>query len=310
MIISASRRTDIPALYSDWFFNRLEEGYLLVPNPRNPTRFSKIFLNPQVVDCFVFWSKNPHLMIARLDELEEYKYYFQFALTPYGKDIEMKLPPVEKRIEIFKRLSDKIGDEKIVWRYDPIFISEKYSIGFHQEAFRKMASQLKGYTTKSVISFIDYYAHIRNFFGQFRISQASISDINQIMKSFSRTASEFNLKLETCAEDIDLSEFDISHGACIDIEKIEQIIGYSIRAKKDKNQRFMCNCIESIDIGTYDTCPHECIYCYATTNKEKVYRNMKLHDKKSPKLLGYPLETDIITEKEMNLLRTNQKILF
>lgn len=310
MIISASRRTDIPALYSDWFFNRLQEGYVLVQNPRNPNRFSKVVLNPQVVDCFVFWSKNPYPMIGRLDELKEYKYYFQFTLTPYEKDIEIKLPPVEKRIEVFKQLSDKIGRDKIVWRYDPIFINEKHSVEFHQEAFYRMASQLKDYTEKCMISFIDHYTHIKNTFNRFQINPMSVFEIRQIMESFSQTVSEFNLKLETCAEDIDLSEFNISHGACIDKEMIEQVIGSPLITKKDKNQRLMCNCIESIDIGTYDTCPHGCIYCYATTSNEKVYRNIKLHDNKSPKLLGYPLETDIITDKEMKTLRTNQKTLF
>lgn len=310
MIISASRRTDIPALYSDWFFNRLEEGYVLVQNPRNPYRSSKVLLNPQVVDCFVFWSKNPLPMINRLAELDNYKYYFQFTLTPYEKDIEIRLPSVEKRIEIFKRLSDRIGGDKVVWRYDPIFINETHSIEFHQEAFYRITSQLKDYTGKCIISFIDHYAHIKNVFDRFHINPISDCEIKLIMESFSKTVSEFNLKLETCAEDIDLSEFNISHGACIDKDLIEQIIECPLIAKKDKNQRAMCNCIESVDIGTYDTCPHGCIYCYATTNSDRVYRNIKLHNKKSPKLLGYPNETDIITLKEMKALRTNQKTLF
>lgn len=310
MIISASRRTDIPALYSDWFFNRLKEGYVLVQNPRNPYRFSKVLLNPQVVDCFVFWSKNPLSMINRLDELDNYKYYFQFTLTPYEKDIEIRLPSVERRIEIFKRLSERIGVDKIVWRYDPIFINERYSIEFHQEAFYRITSQLKDYTGKCIVSFIDNYAHVKNVFDRFHINPMSDYEIKLIMESFSKIASEFNLKLETCAENFDLSEFNISHGACIDKDLIEQIIGCPLISKKDKNQRIMCNCIESVDIGTYDTCPHGCIYCYATTNSERVYRKIKLHDKESPKLIGRLSETDIITLKEMKALRTNQKTLF
>lgn len=310
MIISVSRRTDIPALYSDWFFNRLKEGYLLVQNPRNTKRFSKIVLNPQVVDCFVFWSKNPYPMISKLDMLKEYKYYFQFTLTPYEKDIELKLPSVEKRIEVFKQLSDKIGRDKVVWRYDPIFINEKHSVEFHQEAFYKITSQLKDYTVKCMTSFVDHYSHIKKVFNQFQINPMSDSEIRQIMRFFSQTASEFNLKLETCVENIDLSEFNISPGACIDKEMIEQIIGCPLKAKGDKNQRPLCNCIESIDIGTYDTCSHGCIYCYATTNNEKVSRNIKLYDKKSPSLLVCSRETDIITEREMKSLRINQKTLF
>lgn len=310
MIISASRRTDIPALYSDWFFNRLKEGYVLVQNPRNPNRFSRVLLNPEVVDCFVFWSKNPFPIISRLDNLKDYNYYFQFTLTPYEKDIETKLVPVEKRTEIFKQLSDRVGKPQIVWRYDPIFINKKYSVDFHKEAFHSMASQLKGYTERCVISFIDTYTHIKNTFNQFGIKVMSFSEIDLLMRSFSETASEFNLELETCAEDINLSRYNISHGACIDKKLIEQIVGCQLLSKKDKNQRLMCNCIESIDLGTYDTCPHGCIYCYATTNNEKVFRNMKLHDKESPTLLGNIRDTDIITDKEMKSFRTNQRTLF
>lgn len=131
MIISASRRTDIPAFYSEWFFNRLQEGFVLIPSPRNPKQLSRISLKRDVVDCFVFWSKNPSAMIGQLDRLAAYNYYFQFTLTPYQKDIEQHLPSVEKRIEIFRQLSDQIGKERIVWRYDPVFINPGYSVDYH-----------------------------------------------------------------------------------------------------------------------------------------------------------------------------------
>lgn len=114
MIISASRRTDIPAFYAPWFFNRLREGYLLVPNPFNPKAVSRISLDPAVVDCIVFWTKNPAPMLPRLRELERYKYYFQFTLNPYGADVENRLPDLSRRIETFKRLSDAIGRDRVI----------------------------------------------------------------------------------------------------------------------------------------------------------------------------------------------------
>ena len=133
MIISASRRTDIPAFYSQWFFNRIKEGYVLVPNPFNPKMISKVSLHPAVVDCIVFWTKNPAPMIDKLDHLQDYKYYFQFTLNPYGEKLENNLPSIDKRIDIFKRLSDKIGKEKVIWRYDPILTNEEYDVSFHKE---------------------------------------------------------------------------------------------------------------------------------------------------------------------------------
>lgn len=120
MIINASRRTDIPAFYSDWFLNRIKEKFVLVPNPFNPGMISRIDLNPALVDCIVFWTKNPTPMLSRLDELQDYKYYFQFTLNPYGKELENNLPDITGRIETFKRLADTIGREKVIWRYDPI----------------------------------------------------------------------------------------------------------------------------------------------------------------------------------------------
>ena len=143
MIISASRRTDIPAFYSQWFLNRIKEGYVLVPNPFNPKMISKVSLHPAVVDCIVFWTKNPAPMIDKLDHLQDYKYYFQFTLNPYGEKLENNLPSVDKRIDIFKRLSDKIGKEKVIWRYDPILTNEEYDVSFHKEAFAQIAYGLK-----------------------------------------------------------------------------------------------------------------------------------------------------------------------
>ncbi len=310
MIISASRRTDIPAFYVEWFFNQLKDGYVLVQHPRNPQMFSKVLLNTDVVDCFVFWSKNPSPMLTRLDELKDYTYYFQFTLTPYGSEIEPHLPSVKRRIEIFKRLSDKVGKNRVVWRYDPIFVNNQYPINFHVDTFAEIAYALKDHTERCTMSFIDCYAHVQRTFDAFGIQPLNSEDMISIAKSLSETATEYNIRLETCAENLDLSADNIFHGACIDKMLIERIIGSPLVVKKDKNQRPTCNCIESIDIGMYNTCSHGCIYCYATTGNDKLLHNVKLHDVNSPKLVGCLNETDIITGREMKRLRTDQQTLF
>ena len=180
MIISASRRTDIPAFYSPWFFNRIKEGYVLVPNPFNSKMISKVSLNPAVIDCIVFWTKNPAPMIEKLDKLEDYKYYFQFTLNPYGEKLENNLPSVAKRIDIFKRLSDKIGREKVIWRYDPILTNEEFNVSFHKEAFARIADGLKDHTEKCMLGFIDHYQHIRTAVGQFNIKPPAKEEISTL----------------------------------------------------------------------------------------------------------------------------------
>ncbi len=159
MILSVSRRTDIPNYYSDWFLNRIKEGFLYVRNPMNAHQISRINLSPSVVDCIVFWTKNPKSMMERLDELKDYPYYFQFTLTGYGKDVEPGLPDQRtERISIFKELSEKIGRNRVIWRYDPLLISKKYTAEYHGKAFEEMAYRLSGYTRKVIISFMDFYA--------------------------------------------------------------------------------------------------------------------------------------------------------
>lgn len=186
MIISASRRTDIPAFYSQWFFNRIKEGYVLVPNPFNPKMISKVGLSPTVVDCIVFWTKNPAPMIDRLDKLQDYKYYFQFTLNSYGEKLENNLPSIDKRIDTFKRLADKIGKEKVIWRYDPILPNGEYNVSFHQEAFARIADGLKDHTEKCMLGFIDHYQHIRNTVGQFNIHPLAKEEIEEIVVSFKK----------------------------------------------------------------------------------------------------------------------------
>lgn len=310
MIISASRRTDIPAFYAAWFFNRVKEGFVLVPNPRNPQQFRRVSLLPDVVDCFVFWTKNPAPMFNQLLTLTDYPFYFQFTLTAYQAEIEPHLPSIEKRIAIFKQLAEQIGASRIIWRYDPILMNAHYTIDYHVKYFTKIAAALHGYTDTCVISFIDEYRHIRRSLNEKDIRPLSPERILPLCGLLSEISAEYGLKLQTCAEEIDLSSSHITHGACIDKARIERMTGRLLSAKQDKNQRAACHCIESIDIGTYDTCPFGCVYCYATTSTQKVLTNKRLHNTYSPKLVGKPFATDRVKETTLQSLFVLQDELF
>lgn len=286
MIISCSRRTDIPALYSDWFFNRLRAGYVLVRNPMNARQVRNVSLTPANVDCIVFWTKNPAPMLERLHLLKDYKYYFQFTLTPYGKDIEPNLPPKDEVVNTFLKLSDKIGKKRIIWRYDPILLSPGMNIDYHIRNFADLAEHLSGHTEKCVISFLDMYRHIKVRTSDLSIRPPDDLETRSLAKEIAQIAGSQNIAVETCAEKIDLFDLGIERGKCIDDRLIAQLTGRNLKIEKDKNQRELCGCVTSIDIGEYNTCRHLCRYCYANTGSKTVEKNRRLHSSQSPLLIG------------------------
>lgn len=277
MIVSASRRTDIPCFYSQWFFNRLREGYACVANPFSAHQISRVSLSAEAVDAFVFWTKNPEPMLSRLTELEGYEYYFQFTLNGYGGLVEPGLADTGRLVDTFLRLSDKAGADRVLWRYDPIIISDAYSLSYHEEQFGRLAKRLKGATDRCTISFLDDYAAIRSNLKKLRLTldpnpgpegaEAAMRMQKQAAKRLAAAAAGTGIQLVTCAETVDLSEFGIGHGSCIDKERLERLLGCTLAAEPDKNQRPACGCVQSIDIGAYGTCKNGCLYCYATHGK-------------------------------------------
>lgn len=307
MILSASRRTDIPNYYSDWFYQRIKEGYCYVRNPVNAHQISKISLSPEVVDCIVFWTKNPAPMMARLPELKDYRYYFQFTLTGYGRDIEPNVPhKKESVIPTFQSLSKEIGKEKVIWRYDPILFTEKYNMEYHLSAFAQIAEALCGYTDKCVISFVDIYAKNRKTMDRLRVQAFPEEKLKEFAGKLSRIAREHQMEIAACAEAMDLSDCGISPNRCIDKGQIEKIIGCKLSGGKDKNQRGECGCMESVEIGAYDTCKNGCLYCYANQSEAQVRSRAGLYDVNSPLLCGAVTEQDKITERKMKSLREEQ----
>lgn len=300
MILSASRRTDIPNYYSDWFYNRIKQGFVYVRNPMNPHQISKVNLSPEVVDCIVFWTKNPEPMLERLDELAEYKYYFQFTLTGYGKDVECNVPhKKEKMIPIFQKLSKKIGSRKVIWRYDPIIFTERYTPQYHLKAFEQIAEALSGYTQKCVISFVDIYAKNRMNLQAMKAYELSKDGIIEFAGQLNEIAVAHGIQTGSCGEEIDLSQCGIQHNSCIDKQLIEDLTGCRIEAGKDKNQRMECGCVESVEIGAYNTCKNACKYCYANFSQESVMKNCSYYDVDSPLLCGKLSPEDKISERKV-----------
>lgn len=309
MILSVSRRTDIPNYYSEWFLNRIKDGYLYVRNPFNCHQVSKIDISPQVVDCIVFWTKNPEPMINKLKQLKNYQYYFQFTLTGYGKDMEPNLPHKrEQMIPVFRRLSTMIGKEKVVWRYDPIVITEIYSEEYHLKAFNEIATKLNGYCNKVVISFVDLYSKTKKNMKEFHIIDRNQNELMKFASKLGKVASNNGMEIATCAEVIDLSSCGIKHSSCIDKNLIEEIIGGPIKVEKDKNQREECGCVGSIDIGAYDTCLNGCKYCYANYSDEKIKTNTALYHVQSPILCSELTDEDKITERVVKQLGGTKEV--
>lgn len=311
MIISASRRTDIPAYFSVWFYTRIKEKYVVVRNPMNRRQLSRIDLSPEAVDGIVFWTKNPLPMMDKLDLLGGYTYYFQFTVNSYGVDFEPNVPSKnDVIIPAFQRLADIIGPERVIWRYDPIFLSEKYTVDYHIDYFNKIAEKLRGYTNKCTISFIDYYRNTRNNIKDLKILGMTDEHKDILAKHLSESAQNNGIKMDTCAENIELEKYNITHARCIDAGLFEKLTGYRLSVEKDKSQRPECGCAAGIDIGVYNTCRNGCKYCYANFSIKTVLNNNEKHDPESPILCGNISDSDKVTKRHVRSYKNGQISIF
>ena len=308
MILNTGSRTDIPAYYSDWFYNRIKEGFVLARNPYYPTQVTKYVLNPEVIDVIVFCTKNPSPMLDRISQLSAFDMFWFVTITPYGKEIEPHVPSKELVIESFQKLSEKVGKERTSWRYDPIFITDKYSVNYHIEQFHQMAKALAGYTEQCVVSFIDLYEKTkRNFIG---IRSVTKTEQETIIAAFSQIAKENKLQIHLCCENADLTRENVDADGCMSKTVLEKALGCRLNVPQKKTARAECSCLLGADIGAYNTCGHGCLYCYANYNKETVMRNMKLHHISSPLLIGEISETDVIKQAEQKSWKNRQLDFF
>lgn len=298
MIVSASRRTDIPAFYGRWFERRLSEGFALSVNPMNPKQVRRVSLTRRDVDLFVFWSKQPEPFLHCLSRLEArgFRSLFLFTLNDYPRPIEPRLPPLEKRIETFLRIADMLGPERVVWRYDPVVLSNVTPPEYHAEHFSRLAERLNGSTVRVAVSFMSMYRKMRRRLAALERAHSircidartEMGALAQTARALAAGAQQNVMQIYSCAESVDLSPYGIPAGACIDPALASRIAGRSIGAARDGGQRGGCRCVKSVDIGAYDTCRFGCAYCYATSSEGAVQRNIVQHHAESPALVGRP----------------------
>lgn len=281
MILNVSGRTDIVAFYTDWFMNRIKEGYVDVRNPIAPKLISRISFSD--VDLILFCTKNPIPILKHLKSIDK-PILFHITLTPYKKDIEPNVPPKGKIIEAIKEVSKIIGIDNVYVRYDPIFINSKYTLEYHIKAFNKMCTLLDGYVKNIIVSFIDDYKNVRNNKDELRIKELTDNDLKEIGINFSKSAKEHNMIVQTCCEDNNLVEYGFIKKDCIDATLAFKKTGKT-DFKKWKSRN--CGCVEMVDIGVYNSCRHFCKYCYANFNEDKVLKNYENHDKTSSLLIGH-----------------------
>ena len=298
MIINTGCRTDIPAFYSKWLMNRINEGFVLVRNPYNPAQV-KYSLNPDVVDCLAFCTKNPEPMLKYLDELDKYKQYWFVTITPYGKDIEPVVPDKENVIQSFIKLSNHIGANSIGWRYDPIFINKDFDVEKHIKCFHNCT-----------ISFLDLYEKVKKNAPDLR--PPTKEEQIKIASSFAKIGKENDMVIHSCCENTFLAEYGLKCNGCMSQEIVEKSIDSRLEPPKRKKLRQECNCLMGNDIGAYNTCGHLCKYCYANANKSLVIENMKKHNENSPFLIGNSEPGDKITEAKQKswIVSKNEQISF
>ena len=292
MIINTGQRTDIPAFYADWFANRLKEGFVCVRNPYDPKQVSRYRLDPAVVDVIGFCTKNPAPMFPYMDLLKEYGQYWFVTITGYGRDIEPNVPDKHRLLDDFRKLSCTVGIDSVGWRYDPVFISERYGADYHLKAFEQIAAALSGYTKTAVISFIDLYPKVRRNFPEAR--EVPKEQRLKLGKEFIRIASAYGMTVRPCAEGDELAAYGADCSGCMKISDYEKAIGRYLNAPKRKGARAECACYLSCDIGAYNTCKHLCRYCYANAEPSKVLAQSRLHDPRSPFLIGSYRDDDVI----------------
>lgn len=294
MILNVSGRTDIIAFYSEWFMKRYEEGFIDVRNPFYPKMISRISFDN--VDAILFCTKNPIPILKDIKKIKK-PILFHVTLTAYKNDIEPNVPPKGEVIKAVQELSRLIGKDNLVIRYDPVFISDKYSLDYHVKAFDKLCRLLEGYVSKILISFIDDYKNVRKNEKILNFRKFTENDYKVIGESFSKSAREHGLVVHTCFEDRDLTEYGFVKDECLSVELAYKLTGKIFKERWKARKERKCNCVAMVDVGEYNSCKHYCKYCYANFDEKKVKENFKLHNPNSSLLIGELEDGDIIKER-------------
>ncbi len=266
MIISASRRCDIPSTYAQWLANRFEQGFVQVRNPYNHHAIRTVDLTADSVDAVVLWTKDASALFDLMGPIERFPFYVQWTINGYPSLYEQHIAPLQDRLDSFRSWARRYSPLHLVWRYDPIFLAPGCDVSWHKRTFSQIASSLSGCTDTVVISFLDLYRNIIRTCAALDIQVPTQDQMLEIAGNCSEIASQHGMQVVTCSEAIDLQQVGILHGACIDAHRLERLGVAPSILHRDPHQRPLCGCMASVDIGQYGTCPNGCVYCYANTH--------------------------------------------
>lgn len=304
MILSIDFRTDIPAFYSEWIVNRFKEGFLYFRNPAVPSTIHKVILDKQHIEGIIWCSKDYLPILHDLDNIvNKFPSIFHYTITGYDKNIEPGVPPLDQSIYVFKELSERYGKERVIWRYDPIFITDNYDIDKHLSTFSIISRELALYTDRVVINFISMYEKVKRHMPD--LKEVYYDDKLFIVKKLLQISKARNLKLQTCGNGLQFKDLEgVEVTGCLD-EHALNIMGIYPKSRTTASS-WGCLCYPNTSIGEYNTCLHKCKYCYASADFDKCDENYSKHDPKSPLLIGWPRGDENIIEMKPKTLNTGQ----
>lgn len=295
MIINTGARTDTVQYYTEWLLNRFSEGYVLSRNPLFPNKVTRYELTPDKVDCVVFCSKNYKPILPRLHEItDRFNTYFHYTITAYGKDIEPGVPDIDESMKTLILLSNQVGRQRVSWRYDPVLLTPKYTIQRHLETFEHMAQTLSPYIDRCIFSFVEMYKKLESNMPE--LITLSDWDKDALAHGLGSIAQKYGIFIQTCGTNGDFTRYGIHASGCMTLDILGKANNVTFKNLKHKGTRQGCDCIESRDIGAYDTCMNGCKYCYANKTPKKAFENYQYHDKLSPLLLGNIKPDDTIIQ--------------
>lgn len=304
MIINVGARTDIVNHYGEWLRNRLKEGFAYSRNPLFPNHVTRYDLNPQNVDGIIFCSKNYKPILSWIDDVAtRYRIICYYTISAYGRDIEPGIPDVDECAETLIELSSKIGKEKVIWRYDPVFLTEKYTMERHIDTFDRLSSKLSGHFSLCIFSFIEMYRHLDRTLPE--LLAMTDDERDSLLRAFGEIARNRGFRIQTCGTDADFTHFGIEHSGCVTTSILGEAFKCKFKNVSHTGQRKGCHCLPSRDLGAYNTCPNGCRYCYANKKPELIRANCAAHDVHSPLLVGNIRSTDIIHNGNQKTLILN-----
>ena len=266
MILNTGARTDTVQYFTPWLLKRFEEGYVLTRNPLFPNKITRYILSPDRIDAVIFCSKNYAPILPRIREItDKYRTYFYYTVTAYGKDIEPGVPSIDDSMNTLIELEKIVGKNRIAWRYDPVLLTGEYTIERHLDTFSRMAEKLAPHVDRCIFSFVEMYKKLEVNMPE--LKPLSTEEKQAIAKGMGDTAAKYGIWLQTCGTNGDYSQYGIHSSGCATLDILGKANGCSFRAIKHRGLRDGCHCIESRDIGAYDTCLNGCKYCYANNRR-------------------------------------------